>query len=84
MSPVALVILVAGIALALFVLSRRGGRSPSSGAALPHPPVQPDDVEGLVRAGRKIDAIKAFRARHRVGLKEAKDAVDALDCQLRR
>ena len=41
-------------------------------------------MEGLVRAGRKIDAIKAFRARHRVGLKEAKDAVDALDCQLRR
>ncbi|NNL65916.1 MAG: hypothetical protein HKP30_06725, partial [Myxococcales bacterium] len=33
----------------------------------------------LLQAGRKIDAIKAYRAEHGVGLREAKDAVDALD-----
>ena len=32
----------------------------------------------LMRAGRKIDAIKLYREQRRVGLKEAKDAVEAL------
>lgn len=33
----------------------------------------------LLRKGRKIEAIKAYRARTGAGLKEAKDAVEALD-----
>ena len=36
------------------------------------------DVERLVMMGRKIDAIKVYRAIHGVGLKEAKEAVDEL------
>ena len=36
----------------------------------------------LLRAGRKIDAIKSLRERTGVGLKEAKDAVDRLEGQL--
>jgi hypothetical protein len=36
----------------------------------------------LLRAGRKIDAIKSLRERTGVGLKEAKDAVDLLERQL--
>ncbi|WNM28996.1 ribosomal protein L7/L12 [Streptomyces sp. Li-HN-5-11] len=37
-----------------------------------------DEVAGLARAGRKIEAIKAYREATGAGLKEAKDAVDRL------
>ena len=33
----------------------------------------------LIRAGQKIEAIKVYREATRCGLKEAKDAVDALE-----
>jgi hypothetical protein len=36
----------------------------------------------LLRAGRKIEAIKSLRERSGLGLKEAKDAIDALERQL--
>jgi len=36
----------------------------------------------LLRAGRKLEAIKLLRQRTGVGLKEAKEAVDALERQL--
>jgi hypothetical protein len=36
----------------------------------------------LLRAGRKIEAIKSLRERTGVGLKEAKDAIDLLERQL--
>ena len=36
----------------------------------------------LLRAGRKIEAIKSLRERTGLGLKEAKDAVDALERKL--
>jgi hypothetical protein len=35
----------------------------------------------LVRGGKKIQAIKVYRERHGVGLKDAKDAVEALAAQ---
>jgi len=38
---------------------------------------QPGDIDGLLRAGRKIEAIKLYRAEHGVDLKAAKDAVEA-------
>ena len=45
-----------------------------------------DEVSGevidLLRQGRKIDAIKVYRAETGVGLKEAKDAVDAVEREL--
>jgi ribosomal protein L7/L12 len=37
----------------------------------------PEHIDELLRAGQKIEAIKAYRALHGVGLKEAKDAIDA-------
>jgi ribosomal protein L7/L12 len=39
-------------------------------------------IEAAIRAGNKIDAIKLYRANYGVGLKEAKDAVDAIESQL--
>jgi ribosomal protein L7/L12 len=37
-----------------------------------------EDIQRLIRAGRKIEAIKLYRERNPVGLKEAKDAVEAI------
>ena len=42
----------------------------------------PADVQALVRERRKIEAIKALRERTGIGLKEAKDRIDALERQL--
>lgn len=45
------------------------------------------DVDGAIRelvaAGKKIEAIKLYRRQYSVGLKEAKDAVEATERQLR-
>jgi ribosomal protein L7/L12 len=38
-----------------------------------------DDVLRLLQAGEKIMAIRCYREIHNVGLKEAKDAVEALE-----
>lgn len=38
----------------------------------------PDHIADLIRAGRKIEAIKLIREETGVGLKEAKEAVDRL------
>ena len=40
------------------------------------------DIEALVRQGQKIQAIKAYRIQTGCGLKEAKEAVDALERRL--
>jgi hypothetical protein len=37
----------------------------------------PSDVKNAIHAGRKIDAIKLLRTHHNLGLKEAKEIVDA-------
>jgi len=37
-----------------------------------------DDIRKLAKKGKTIEAIKLYRERHGVGLKEAKDAVEAL------
>ena len=44
-------------------------------------PEADDDVLELVRGGKKIQAVKVYRERYHVGLKEAKDAVEALAAQ---
>jgi len=38
-----------------------------------------DELRSLLRQGRKIDAIKRYREQTGVGLREAKDAVEALE-----
>ncbi len=42
-----------------------------------------DQVDGELFAGRKIHAIKLYREATDVGLREAKDAVDAREAELR-
>jgi ribosomal protein L7/L12 len=39
----------------------------------------PPEILGLLQAGRKIEAIKVYREATGVGLKEAKDAVEAME-----
>lgn len=53
----------------------RSGR-PSARATAPGD--QLAAVVTLIREGKQLDAIKLYRAQHHVGLKEAKDAVDAI------
>jgi ribosomal protein L7/L12 len=58
-------------------------RKPPASVA-PGTPEQYDAaIEDLVRRRQKIEAIKRYRERHGVGLKEAKDAIDALEERLR-
>jgi len=40
------------------------------------------DVDRLIRMKRKIEAIKVYRTLHGVGLKEAKEAVEARQAEL--
>ncbi|MCG8590243.1 MAG: hypothetical protein MJE66_13205 [Proteobacteria bacterium] len=40
-------------------------------------------IEDLLLRGRKIEAIKLYREEHGVGLREAKEAVEALERELR-
>jgi ribosomal protein L7/L12 len=58
----------------------RAGITPLYPAAAPAEtdPITPAIAEAI-RAGRKIEAIKLYRQAHGVGLKEAKDAVDAYE-----
>ena len=65
----------------------RGGSGTASPGLAP-PPAEPPrvgehpEVESLIREGRMIEAIKLYRQRKNSGLKEAKDAVDALQRQI--
>jgi hypothetical protein len=42
------------------------------------PPGGWPSVQAAIAAGRKIDAIKLYREQHHVGLREAKEAVEAI------
>jgi ribosomal protein L7/L12 len=65
-------ILVIAVVL-LWVIARRRGEATRMAVGSGHAPGSLDDA--LAR-GRKIDAIKIYRAEHGVGLQEAKDAVE--------
>jgi len=58
------------------------GKPPPSGAAATPPSDAMQEVSALLVAGRKIEAIRVYRAATGVGLKEAKDAVDALEREI--
>lgn len=62
----------------------RAGITPLDPAAAPTEtdPITPEIAEAI-RAGRKIEAIKLYRQAHGLGLKEAKDAVDAHEAAYR-
>jgi ribosomal protein L7/L12 len=70
---------IAGGALVVLLglLSRRGERGPASTGSN-----RPADIDGLLRAGRQIEAIKLYRSQHGVDLKTAKDAIDARSREL--
>jgi ribosomal protein L7/L12 len=70
-------IAAAAAVVALGFLSRRGERPGSKEVRPGGTPPSPATIDALLRAGQKIEAIKQYRAMHGVGLKEAKDAVDA-------
>ncbi len=58
------------------------GKPPPSGAA-PSPSADAMQVvSALVTAGKKIEAIRAYRKAAGVDLKDAKDAVDALEARI--
>jgi len=58
------------------------GKPPPSGAAATPSTDAMQQVSALVAAGKKIEAIKVYRAAAGVDLKGAKDAVDALEVRL--
>jgi ribosomal protein L7/L12 len=68
-----------GIALVLLlgVVSRRGERAASGPRRREALPQTAATIDGLLQAGQKIAAIKAYRELHGVDLKTAKDAIDA-------
>ena len=49
----------------------------------PLPPEAETEIRTLLQQRRKIDAIKLLREHTGLGLKEAKDRIDALDRELR-
>ena len=58
------------------------GKPPPSGAAPSLTVDAMQEVSALITAGRKIDAIKVYRKAVGVDLKDAKDAVDALEARI--
>jgi ribosomal protein L7/L12 len=78
-----LVAIIGFVALGLFIAfaqkRQRDERARMQGL-LPAPGqiVTDDDVKRLAQAGEKITAIKFYRRIHGGGLKEAKDAVEAM------
>ena len=74
-----IVVAVAAAALALNAMNRRRTDDLRQTGLYPPPGQGSDaDVERLVALGRKIDAIKLYRAIHATDLKSAKDAVDRM------
>ena len=65
------------VVLALFLL-----RSRSESLDIDASRATEQDVKTLLAAGRKIEAIKAYRYLHRVDLKSAKEAVERLAAEL--
>ena len=51
---------------------------PGQGPTPAWPDAATAEIQRLVQAGNKIAAIKVYRQQYRVGLKEAKDAVDRM------
>jgi hypothetical protein len=79
--------LALGLLLARYLRGQRAGRDLS---APPRPMVRVGDeridneeIRTLIRADRKIEAIKLVRERTGLGLAEAKDAIEALERTMR-
>ncbi len=70
-----LIFIVAAIILVLFFAMR------SSNSQQPELPenITEEDVKDLMREGKKIQAIKCYRAMTGLGLKDAKEAVEKME-----
>jgi ribosomal protein L7/L12 len=66
-----------GAVVLLAMISRRGERADSSRPRFGTAPPSAERIDEFLRMGRKIEAIKEYRALHGVDLKSAKDAVEA-------
>lgn len=66
---------IAAVAV-LGLVSRRGERADVK-ETRPSSTPPPPEIDGLLRAGQKIEAIKRYRTLYGVDLKTAKDAIDA-------
>ena len=78
-------LLLVGFALGRLTASRKGSTTvyvPRAGEG--RGAAGDVEVEALLRGGQKIEAIRRYREMHGVGLKEAKDAVDAIQERLAR
>ena len=82
---------VIGIAIGVFLFGFLVGRltSPKEKTTTVYQPIagreitaSDPQIEALLRAGKKIDAIKLYRQNYGVDLKDAKDAVDAVESRL--
>jgi ribosomal protein L7/L12 len=51
----------------------------AAATAIQAPPSMPAEAVTAMQRGNKIEAIRIYRAHNRVGLKEAKDAIDAFE-----
>lgn len=71
-------VFLAGYGLGRFIESRTSARA-SRAAWKPDPSITDAAIEAEIRAGRKIEAIKLYRQRDGSGLKEAKQAVEAMN-----
>lgn len=75
----ALLAVVVLLVLVLWLQSRAGvGKAPRPDLSL----ATEGELPMLVRAGRKIDAIKVYRRLHGVDLKAAKEAIDRLEAEI--
>ncbi len=57
----------------------RGGVLPAPATGGELPPAEEPEIRRLLAAGKKIEAIKRYREATGLGLKEAKDAVEAME-----
>ena len=76
----------AAVALAAFLVGLAVGRSRPRRQLVwsepARPPQRSPDVDDLIRRGQKIEAIKRYRKLHGTDLKDAKEAVEAIERQL--
>ena len=72
-----IIYIVLGVAALLGIVVILGRSGSSSQPPVPAN-ITDDDIRQLAQQGRKIEAIKWYRSLHGGGLKEAKEAVEAM------
>ena len=68
----------------VFLVLRVGNKQESLDTELRRATLTEDDIRRALLSGSKIEAIKIHRTIHHTGLKEAKDAVEAIEREMRK